>query len=195
MPKLKTYSENQLSRLADKYRPGSVNFSEELNVTSLVRNIIEPARRHRCELCRQIFECHLCQIGEDHVLHHSKRTDDTNYLICETCIHEHQLWVAVCSLNRIDVDYSAGMGKDVKFYDHLTGKRIKDSKPEHVARRPNALNRPITLDGVTKTSLEWAESLGMSYFTLRYRMTHWSSIRSALTEPVGASGATRKVKA
>jgi len=31
--------------------------------------LVEPARRHRCEVCRDIFECHLCGILKTHPAH------------------------------------------------------------------------------------------------------------------------------
>lgn len=34
-----------------------------------LRRTIEPARRHRCNRCARIFECHLCVISADHPLH------------------------------------------------------------------------------------------------------------------------------
>ena len=39
-------------------------------ITDLIRiKSVKPARRHKCELCNDIYICHLCTIGADHGLH------------------------------------------------------------------------------------------------------------------------------
>lgn len=50
-----------------------------------------PARRHRCEICDQIFECHVCRIGCDHRMHSMVRIDRLEdetlpVFVCEECI-------------------------------------------------------------------------------------------------------------
>jgi hypothetical protein len=74
----------------------------------------EPARRHRCEVCGQVFECHLCMIGKDHKVHAycgPRIATMTVALICEEC--------AAKSENR----YSA---RHAKYYwrDLLTGEML-----------------------------------------------------------------------
>lgn len=93
----------------------------------LLNQMSMPARRHRCDLCRLIFECHLCSVEADHILH-----SFVGELICEPCIEEHSLWVAV----RRDASSKKYVGEKkttswpdlspngVTFYDHLTGEMI-----------------------------------------------------------------------
>jgi hypothetical protein len=46
----------------------------------------EPARRHRCETCGVIFECHLCSIDDWHAVHTAAGADaSTTVLVCEEC--------------------------------------------------------------------------------------------------------------
>ena len=86
----------------------------------------EPARRHKCDLCKTVFECHLCMIGNDHDLHTFPRTQvdtETPILICEECIMAKGLWIVVTG---IDERHPVTMPfQSITFYDHLTGERIK----------------------------------------------------------------------
>jgi hypothetical protein len=48
----------------------------------------EPARRHRCEICKQIFECHLCTIPKDCQVHAycgPRTATPEPALVCEEC--------------------------------------------------------------------------------------------------------------
>lgn len=54
----------------------------------------EPARRHKCEICALIFECHLCSIHADHDLHNVK-TKLGGPFICEECLVKHDIGVMV----------------------------------------------------------------------------------------------------
>lgn len=48
--------------------------------------LCEPARRHRCEICHEIFECHLCLIQYTHPLHASHNVLPENIVfVCEEC--------------------------------------------------------------------------------------------------------------
>jgi hypothetical protein len=88
-----------------------------------LRKITEPARRHKCELCHEVFVCHICSIDKWHSLHWESRTDYS--LICEDCIEKNELWVAVVWQNAITEGYEkAGLGSDIAFYDHITGEII-----------------------------------------------------------------------
>lgn len=80
----------------------------------------EPARRHKCEMCGEVFECHLCTIASDHILHlRGKRLEmrNTPVFVCEECGAKHMPTV-VTNSGRVSVHrYSE--------YDYLTG----ESKP------------------------------------------------------------------
>src|SRR5262249_16567309 len=96
-------------------------------------------RRHQCEICDQVFECHLCGISEEgtHVLH---RENATKYsVICEDCIETHQLYVRIIAhlelrhsfdpLKNLNYSYEnrtpgKEFGTSFRFYDHLTGKLL-----------------------------------------------------------------------
>lgn len=49
-------------------------------------------------------------------------------------------------------------------------------------------NRPMTLDGVTRTQAEWVELLGIHQATLNDRLAHGWSDERALTTPAGTYG-------
>src|SRR5215831_15028612 len=53
----------------------------------MLGELLEPARRHLCEICKQVFECHLCNIGFEHPAHkdHKNLRLDTKLFICEEC--------------------------------------------------------------------------------------------------------------
>lgn len=52
------------------------------DVRRMLETICEPARRHRCDECSHIFECHICTIGDDHVLHVA---GNDSWRICLDC--------------------------------------------------------------------------------------------------------------
>ena len=65
-------------------------FKDSGNVQTLIRairQITEPARRHRCIQCEQIFECHLCMIGWDHILHRGPWFATA----CDECINKKDI--------------------------------------------------------------------------------------------------------
>lgn len=53
-------------------------------LSRILRSMTIPARRHRCERCRVIFECHLCELEEEHDTHRTNYEFRVPYL-CELC--------------------------------------------------------------------------------------------------------------
>lgn len=86
-------------------------------VHRIIRQMTEPARRHKCELCKSIFECHLC-LGflEDHSNHsiYWKINKNTKIFLCEDCIKKHQLLITIRAEHH-------NSGYSYKFYDSLSG--------------------------------------------------------------------------
>ena len=80
------------------------------------------------------------------------------------------------------------------YNDTLTIDRIDNEKgyyPDNcrwvsmrTQQRNKSRNRDITFNNETKTLSEWAEALGMNYFTLHKRMQHGWSIEKAFTKPL-----------
>jgi hypothetical protein len=51
----------------------------------ILRVIAEPARRHLCPLCKEVFECHLCTQEREHPVH----WDNCNTpFLCPDCAQE-----------------------------------------------------------------------------------------------------------
>lgn len=48
-------------------------------------HMTEPARRHLCELCNAIFECHLCTIHWTHDVHAVSSGSQIQVYVCEDC--------------------------------------------------------------------------------------------------------------
>lgn len=98
----------------------------------VLRTITTPARRHKCGLCKLVFECHLCGIMEDttHPLHDAKVPPSD--VVCESCIEQHELWIRItkpCDQMRLDAPpatraFNKAFGAQMKFYDHNTGEFI-----------------------------------------------------------------------
>ncbi len=158
------YSDDALSRIADKNRPVGLVFIER-TIPNL-DSVTYPARRHRCDLCKQIFECHLCMISEDHRLHHPGRDEEWSpVVVCEDCIHKHELFVVVTA------DYGSTRGGRscywiTKFWDHLTGVVIPDNRS---AKRLSTRIR-LTHDGRTQTLRQWSTEIGITKIALRERL-------------------------
>jgi hypothetical protein len=109
-----------------------INWNEKPTneVRRIVSKITNPARRHKCEVCREIFECHLCGLEEDdtHPLHWGKgrpsQQSRRTLLVCETCIDKHELFVVPVRIDNIRKTRTNG-SKKVYFRDHLTGEVLR----------------------------------------------------------------------
>ncbi len=83
-----------------------------------------PARRHRCEICLHVFECHLCSLGRDHPVHSGARIaglddDTTPVFVCEECIvTDNCRYVRV----RPSATDTAPDHPSTRYWDYLTGK-------------------------------------------------------------------------
>ena len=89
--------------------------------TSVINLMIEPARRHRCEICFEIFICHLCTIQHEHPLHtRIERIHDPTMcvFVCEDCVVSDN-W------RRIKCD-AKSTALYTWYWDYLTGRRFKD---------------------------------------------------------------------
>lgn len=96
--------------------------------TTTVNAMAAPARRHRCEECQDIFECHLCTIQECHELHWDSKPIKRQLFVCENCIRAQGLFTIV-------VKHSQGRGQGrgqglitLRTYDHLTGAIVRETK-------------------------------------------------------------------
>lgn len=106
---------------------------EAQDLHRILRQIIEPARRHKCALCSDIFECHLCMIEEDHNIHINSGPKDHSggsKYICESCIHKNELHIVII---HIQIEASGriyrgrellSLGKQKLFYDHITSRLL-----------------------------------------------------------------------
>lgn len=85
--------------------------------------IIEPARRHKCEVCLGVFECHLCTIEKEHPMHSGRRIEHLEdptisvYVCEECCVEDNQRFVICNPTNSIRL-------KVKKYWDYLTGKVV-----------------------------------------------------------------------
>lgn len=82
--------------------------------------LVNPARRHRCELCREIFICHLCTIDNTHILHEAAEKERYIF-ICIECANKKG-WVAMMTVSGETFDNRAVL------YNYKTGiiiQRIK----------------------------------------------------------------------
>lgn len=82
----------------------------------------EPARRHRCEICTEVFECHLCTLRKDHVFHGGIRITNIEDMtipvfVCEECAVTDNCRMVESALSRT-------RALMVPYYDYLTGKTI-----------------------------------------------------------------------
>ena len=75
---------------------------------------VEPARRHRCEACKEVFECHLCTIAGVHMLHSDRRTSRDLFYVCEECARTVLPTVTTFSSTQA-----------LRTYDYLTGEVTK----------------------------------------------------------------------
>lgn len=87
-----------------------------------------PARRHRCEICGDIFECHLCEIRKIHILHSELRLQINEniglFFVCEDCAPEH-----------LPIVQSISHGEAINVYDYMTGKIIRRGPAYPAAKR------------------------------------------------------------
>lgn len=86
------------------------------------------ARRHRCEVCQLVFECHLCTLSKDHRMHSQTRADTIkdptmNMFVCEECvISDNSRYVR-------SNEHESKQGRNVNavYWDYLTGERVRAS--------------------------------------------------------------------
>lgn len=88
-------------------------------LSHIVIPLAEPARRHRCEICLRVFECHLCTLKRDHPFHKTQRIEliedpTIPILVCEECaVSDNCRSVESASAHR--------RGLIVDYYDYKTG--------------------------------------------------------------------------
>ena len=102
------------------------NFEDVGLLRRALRAMTMPARRHRCEHCHAVFECHLCTPVEDHSLHYRHGRSPRIPVYCEDCIRRDQLWVTPVAMNgyrpgSAGPDHAPHLGQSILFYDALTG--------------------------------------------------------------------------
>lgn len=81
---------------------------------------VEPARRHKCEMCREIFECHICDLDGDHPLHMAFLLCNEPVLVCLECMEKDGLGYVFARGN--GRDYVKKLGSTCRMYDYRTGK-------------------------------------------------------------------------
>ena len=102
-----------------------------------------PIRRHKCDVCHDVFECHLCTIEDDHALHGGPHVSGTvggngrtenkaePVFVCTECIRIHDLNTVVLagmtkSMSKITGKLiNISRQRQVSYYDHETGERLK----------------------------------------------------------------------
>lgn len=106
----------------------------------LLRLSAEPARRHKCPECKEVIECHLCSIGNDHDLHLNLNTR----FICLECS-------IASGIDTVFVQDKCVLTISYKIYDYSTGQVVwrhqgyilgiqTEGRVGH-RRHPNALRR------------------------------------------------------
>ncbi len=75
---------------------------------SVLQSMTDPARRHRCMECNEIFECHLCELDKEHSLHWQ------GFYLCEECAVEKGVLTVFSHIrpsegcNHVEYDYLTG---------------------------------------------------------------------------------------
>ena len=82
----------------------------------LLRQITAPARKHRCIECKEIFECHICNIGEEHSAHWKHGS-----FLCEDCANKLQIPTIFCQDSRHDrwTEYNYTTGDIIRRYGFI----------------------------------------------------------------------------
>lgn len=79
-----------------------------------------PARRHACEVCRKIFECHLCDIWTEHPIHgNRKQHRSQNVYVCPKCCEKPEFHFVSCT------DYGTKGYVKTKWFDQRTGQVVR----------------------------------------------------------------------
>lgn len=116
---------------------------------------VKPARRHRCEICTQVFDCHLCSVHHDSSLHAEVKrvASDKPILICPSCIRKNPTQRIV----------ETPQPRVVHVYDHLTGERIarrrvlnRITSKARLAKIPTR-SMEVNRQRVEKQRKEWKE--------------------------------------
>ncbi len=102
-----------------------------------------PIRRHCCDICRKVFECHLCDLEIDHRIHGggNPATAGGNgrvsaqkepVFVCTDCIAKNDLNTVVLGVGFLEKrgGKPSNLGRfkanyDVSYYDHHTGEKIQ----------------------------------------------------------------------
>lgn len=85
-----------------------------------------PARRHRCEICHNVFECHVCTIPRDHPMHGGRRIEHLQdptiaIFVCEDCaVADNSIYV-----RDGDAERKQGSSHNALFWNYLTGEQVK----------------------------------------------------------------------
>lgn len=92
---------------------------DSAEVKHMLNRLTAPARRHCCDYCQDIFECHLCTINEDSVLHTHKWGGKSRPVICEPCIVAHDLLTIMTIVESTHPP-------QWRLYDHTTGAVLEE---------------------------------------------------------------------
>jgi hypothetical protein len=84
----------------------------EEDMTLLNINLVEPARRHKCEECGKIFECHICDIRWTHPIHTGSCSVS---FLCSPCAIKLNMLYALTVSSRNNRHIG-------RIYDYLSGK-------------------------------------------------------------------------
>ena len=92
-----------------------------------LRSITMPARRHKCQVCMEVFECNICGIDDDHTIHSGESKNGV--VACSDCVEKHELYVTILSRNgtaRVGgyESQNGRLSRYLRFYDSLTGEVI-----------------------------------------------------------------------
>lgn len=84
----------------------------------MLGNLIVPARRHKCEVCNNIFECHICDIYFTHNIHSVISKTERYVFVCLKCADKNG-WIGIVSRSGTK-KYTNSI-----LYDYRTGKVIR----------------------------------------------------------------------
>jgi len=79
-----------------------------------------PARRHKCEICFKVFDCHLCTIDCTHAVHEN-HTESRLVYVCLDCAEKNR-WIGVITTGHQTIHHH------VTLYNYKTGKLVDKQK-------------------------------------------------------------------
>ena len=108
---------------------------------------VKPARRHKCEMCERIFECHICTPTYTHVIHCDRETPIRNIYVCLICAYIMR-WDNILLIGAVKGHRSHNRAS---LYKYKTGELLEQAKFTH--RKDTTarwLRAGVTLEDINK---------------------------------------------